>query len=229
MKNEISIKPYPISYRGSEYARHVWFSGYGVPRGVFLRTTAQLPPEFTDQHKQLWRILAKVCRAASAAILEHPRLNYYTFWGKPVWGGQPPRVNAIIENEDFSCDMALIEAAHEKDEETIIRELQDRSNISDHGKPLSQLERRMPLLHFFIERFTGVYERKYCSIYAPLWISMVGLSEIEDVAYTPAHSMALYPSLQKDGELRLTLCFNHQLANARPVGRFLIAIKKILE
>ena len=27
----------------------------------------------------------------------------------------------------------------------------------------------------------------------------------------------------------LTLCFNHQLANARPVGRFLLTIRDLLE
>jgi hypothetical protein len=41
--------------------------------------------------------------------------------------------------------------------------------------------------------------------------------------------MALFPGWPSQGRLPLTLCYNHQLANARPAGRLLLTIKDLLE
>lgn len=82
---------------------------------------------------------------------------------------------------------------------------------------------------YWAERLSGSFAQDYARRNAPLFISMVGLEGIEEASFTPAHSMALYPGGLQDGRLPLVLCFNHQLANARPVGRFLLCLKEMLE
>ena len=147
MKYDVTVKPYPISAHESHYARHVWFSSYGVPRGVTLRTTVHLDPSLTLEQQNSWKLLAAICRAASTALVQHPRLNFYTFWGKLVCGGCPPRLTVIIENGDYSCDMVVVQAANEKNVETIIQELKNRNESTQPAQSTSGLKAKLP---FFI-------------------------------------------------------------------------------
>ncbi|MBI4799160.1 MAG: hypothetical protein HY794_10580 [Desulfarculus sp.] len=95
--------------------------------------------------------------------------------------------------------------------------------------PMDRLREAWPLATYALERLSGSYERLYIRHKAPLVISMLALPGIGAPSFVPAHSMALLPGWPKDGLLPLCLCFNHQLANARPVGRLLLTIKDLLE
>ena len=221
--------PYPISRHSNTYARRIWFSGFGTPRGVTLTSTVNLRPDLSQNQGDPWRILAAVCQGASAALRQFPRLNQFTFWGRLFWAGQPERITVIIENPDSSCDLVLLKAAHEMTTEDIVKTLKGRIDpIAPNGARLSFAE-HFPFVLYLLERLTGHYRRDYCLNQGPIFVSMLGEAEIDDISYTPEHSMALYPGWPKNGTMRLTLCFNHQLANARPVARFLIAIKRSLE
>ena len=57
---------------------------------------------------------------------------------------------------------------------------------------------------------------------------MIGLPGIEEVTFTPAHNLILFPTWPQDDRMPLTLCFNHQLANARPLGRYLLTVRDLL-
>jgi hypothetical protein len=79
------------------------------------------------------------------------------------------------------------------------------------------------------ERLSGAYERAYVGNNAPLHISMLALPGVRGASFTPGHAMALFPGWPVEGRLPLTLCHNHQLANARPTARLLLTIKELLE
>jgi len=223
------FQPYPISRYSNTYARRIWFSGFGIPRGVTLTTTANLRPDLNHKHSDPWKLLTSVCRGASAALEQFPRLNYFTFWGRLFWAGKPERVTVILENSDFSCDLVLLKAAHKLTTDDILRSLKDRGEPVIPSRTRLFLSEHFPFSLYLMERLTGHYRRDYCLNNGPLFISMLGEPDIEDIAYTPEHSMALYPGWPKNGTMKLTLCFNHQLANARPVAKFLTAIKSSLE
>ena len=220
--------PYPVARAQSRYARHTWWRGFELAPGVCLKTSARLRPALAVAQDQPRVILAAVAQAASAALSLHPRLNYFTFWGRLVWAGLPPRVALVLENPDQSCDLVNLSAAHDLCPGQILRLLAQRP-LPALPSPWARLREAWPLPCYLAERLSGALARNYARDMAPLFISQLGLPGIEELSFTPAHSMALYPAWPQDGRLSLTLCFNHQLANARPVGRFLLCIKELLE
>jgi hypothetical protein len=219
--------PYPVAHEGDRFARRVWWRGFELTPGVTLRATARPRPALAAASP--WRRLAALTWAASAALAQHPRLNFFTFWGRPVGAGWPPRVAVVLENGDASCDMVVVAGAHAMSLDDLERLLRERRGAL--GKPglRGRLRETLPLASYWAERLSGSFARDYARRNAPLFISMVGLEGIEEASFTPAHSMALYPGGLQDGRLPLVLCFNHQLANARPVGRFLLCLKEMLE
>ncbi|MCF8034528.1 MAG: hypothetical protein K9K66_13185 [Desulfarculaceae bacterium] len=222
-------RPYPVSPEGSRFARRAWWSRWELTPGVSLKTTVTLRPSLARAAADPWRLLAALGWAASAALSLHPRLNFFTFWGRLTWAGWPPRVAVVLENGDSTCDMVVISGAHQMSLDQL------RARLAAHQGALGPLGARgrlrqaLPLTTYWVERLSGSFTRDYCRRNAPLFISMLGMPSIEAVSFTPAHSMGLYPGALKDGCLPLGLCFNHQLANARPAGRLLSCIKNLLE
>jgi len=221
--------PYPVSPEGSRFARRAWWSGWELTPGVSLSATAVLRPSLARAAGEPRRLLAALAWAAAAGLALHPRLNFFTFWGRLAWAGWPPRVAMVLENGDASCDMLVVAGAHGM----TLAELESRiaSRAGALGPPpgRGRLRQALPLTAYWAERLSGAFARDYARRNAPLFISMLGLPAIERTAFTPAHSMALYPGPVVEGRLTLVLCFNHQLANARPVGRLLTCIKELLE
>lgn len=222
-------RPFPVSPEGSRFARRAWWSGWELTPGVSLSATATLRPSLARAAADPWRLLAAVAWASSAALWLHPRLNFFTFWGRLAWAGWPPRVAAVLENGDASCDMVVLPDAHQMTLEELSARLSARQGALGPPGARARWREALPLAAYWAERLSGCFARDYARRNAPLFISLLGLPEIERAAFTPAHSMALYPGPVQDGRLPLVLCFNHQLANARPVGRFLACIKDLLE
>ncbi len=174
-------------------------------------------------------MVVRIIQAIAQAMIEYPKLNYYTFWGKLVWAGEKPKISVIMENSDYSCDIVLLEDPLFFNEEAIGNVLMNRDRRNEGEKKRRWLIGKFPLLYFLFERVTGKYVKEYTSEHGPVFLSIINLPGIQEVSYTPAHSMAIYPGWLENGKMKLTICFNHQLANARPVGRFLLRIREILE
>jgi hypothetical protein len=218
-----------VSPEGSRFARRAWWSGWELTPGVSLKATARLRPALARAAGDPWRLLASIVWAASAGLALHPRLNFFTFWGRLAWAGWPPRVAVVLENGDTSCDMVVVPGAHQMGLEALGAVLAGRTGALGPPGARRRLREALPLAAYWAERLSGSFARDYARRNAPLFISMLGMAAIEEAAFTPAHSMALYPGPVRGGRLPLVLCFNHQLANARPVGRLLTSIKELLE
>ena len=222
--------PYPVSPEGSRFARRAWWSAWELTPGVSLTATARLRPGLARAaDRDPWQLLASLAWAASAALALHPRLNFFTFWGRLAWAGWPPRVSLVLENRDASCDMVVVSGAHHLGLDELGERLAARQGALGSPGARGRLRAALPLATYWAERLSGAFARDYARRNAPLFISMLGLPEIQRASFTPAHSMALYPGQVEQGRLPLVLCFNHQLANARPMGRFLGCLKNLLE
>jgi hypothetical protein len=212
----------------SNYARRVWWRGFELTPGLCLKTKVRLRPSLAAQADNPRHLLPALVQAASAGLSLHPRLNFYTFWGHLIWAGEPVHVDVVMENPDQTCYLANISDAHRLSWPQLRQAIRE----ARHTPPPSMLERlreAWPLPTYLLERLSGTWSRRYMREKAPLTISMVALPGIEELTFTPAHSMALLPGWPREGVLPLCLCFNHQLANARPVGRLLLTIKDLLE
>ncbi|MBU1450942.1 MAG: hypothetical protein KKB57_12405 [Proteobacteria bacterium] len=221
-------QPLPVSPEGSRFARRAWWRGFELIPGVTLKATARVRPSLAAGGGS-WRLLASLAWAASASLALHPRLNFFTFWGRLAWAGWPPRVAVVLENGDASCDMVVVSGAHLMELDALEDLLRGRRGALGLPGWRGRMRQALPVACYWAERLSGSFAKDYARRNAPLFISMVGLKGIEEASFTPAHSMALYPGPLENGRLPLVLCFNHQLANARPVGRLLVSIKGLLE
>lgn len=221
-------QPLPVIPGQSRYARQAWWRGFELTPGCSIITTARLRPALAARCQEPKELMYSLAWAASAALTLHPRLNFYTFWGDLVWAGEPARVGVVLENPDQTCTTVSVAQAHAMDRGTFFRTLVRGRKTPPPG-PWERLRERWPLPCYLAERFSGHYQRAYQRHTAPLFISMLGLPGVEGGAFTPAHSMLLAPAWPIDGRLPLTLCYNHQLANGRPVARFLLTIRELLE
>ena len=219
--------PYPVAPEGSRFARRAWWRGFELTPGVTLKAGVRLRPALAAASP--WRRLSALTWAASAALALHPHLNFFTFWGRLAWAGWPVRVAVVLENGDASCDMVVVKGAHLLELEALEEILRSRQGALGRPGPRGRLREAMPVASYWAERLSGCFAKDYARRNAPLFISMVGLEGIEEASFTPAHSMALYPGSLGQGRLPLVLCFNHQLANARPMGRLLVCLKELLE
>ncbi|MBI5524199.1 MAG: hypothetical protein HY910_16360 [Desulfarculus sp.] len=221
-------RPLPVVPGLSNYARKVWWSRFELIPGVTLKTTVRLRPSLAARAEEPRHLLPALLQAASAALSLHPRLNFYTFWGRLYWAGEPVRVGVVVENPDQTCGMAILSDAHRLS----WPELDLAMRKAHHAPPptiLDRLREAWPVPTYVLERISGFHARSYMRHKAPLFISMLALPGIGAPSFVPAHSMALLPGWPQGGLLPLALCFNHQLANARPVGRLLLTIKDLLE
>ncbi len=221
-------RPLPVIPGQSNYARKVWWRGFELTPGVTLKTLVRLRPSLAAQADNPRHLLPALVQAASAGLSLHPRLNFYTFWGRLVWAGEPVRVDVVMENPDLTCYMATISDAHRLSWPELRRAIHEARHAPPPGLT-ERLREAWPLPTYVIERLSGAWARRHVRVKAPLTISMLALPGIEELTFAPAHSMALMPGWPRDGVLPLSLCFNHQLANARPVGRLLLTIKDLLE
>lgn len=228
MAQPAPFRPLPVVPGLSNYARQVWWSRYELIPGVTLKTTVRLRPSLAARAEEPRHLLPALAQAASAGLSLHPRLNFFTFWGRLVWAGEPVRVGVVVENPDLTCGMATLHEAHRLSWAELRQALR-QAHRPQAPAPMDRLREAWPLATYALERLSGSYERLYVRHKAPLFISMLALPGIEEPSFVPAHSMALLPGWPLDGLLPLSLCFNHQLANARPVGRLLLTIKDLLE
>ncbi len=227
MTPSVPPPPLPVVPGASNYARRVWWRGFELTPGVSLKTSVRLRPSLARRAQHPRDLLLAVAGAASAALSLHPRLNYFTFWGRLVWAGWPVRVGLVMENPDLTCDMAVVSEAHQKSWPELAAALrQNRQAVPD--SPYERLREAWPTACYLAERLSGGFQRRYLRDNAPLFISMIALPGIEEAAFVPAHSMALFPGWPQDDRLTLTLCFNHQLANARPLARYLLTVRDLL-
>ena len=228
MAQPAPYRPLPVVPGQSNYARKVWWSGFELVPGAILKTVVRLRPSLAARAEEPRHLLPALVQAASAGLSLHPRLNFYTFWGRLYWAGEPVRVGVVVENPDQTCGMATLSEAHRLS----WAELRQRLRQAHHMAPptlMDRLRESWPVPTYALERLSGSYQRSYVRYKAPLVISMLALPGIEEPSFTPAHSMGLLPGWPREGLLPLALCFNHQLANARPVGRLLLTIKDLLE
>lgn len=228
MPQPAPFRPLPVVPGLSNYARQVWWSRFELIPGVTLTTTARLRPNLAARAGEPRHLLPALAQAASAGLSLHPRLNFFTFWGRLVWAGEPVRVGVVVENPDLTCGMATLHEAH-RQSWAELRQALRQAHRPQPPTPMDRLREAWPLATYALERLSGSYERLYIRHKAPLVISMLALPGIGAPSFVPAHSMALLPGWPRDGLLPLSLCFNHQLANARPVGRLLLTIKDLLE
>lgn len=220
-------RPWPVAPHASNYARRVWWRGFELTPGVMLRASARLRPELAAMAERPRDLLPALVQAASGALSLHPRINFYVFWGRLVHAGGSARVGVVLENPDGSCTVVGVENAHRLSRAEVDRALAAGRLPAAPG-PWERLRERTPVACYLAERLTGVFARRYRREVPPLFLSQLGLAGIEELAFTPAHSMALYPGWPREGRLPLTLCFSHALANARPVARFLLTICDLL-
>ncbi|MFZ5584502.1 MAG: hypothetical protein ACOZHQ_01100 [Thermodesulfobacteriota bacterium] len=221
--------PLPVVPGQSNFARRAWWRGFNLTPGVTVRTTARLRPTLADLADRPRELLLSLAAAASAGLCLHPRLNFYTFWGRLVWAGEPVRVGLVLERPDQSCLVPAVADAHLRDRGEVWAEVQAALARPAPAGAYARLREGWPTACYAAERLSGTFQRRYVRENAPLFISMLALKGIEEAGFAPAHSMALFPGWPEDGRLPLTLCFNHQLANARPVGRLLLTIRDLLE
>lgn len=221
-------QPYPVAKNLSRYARRGWWNALENAPAVGMSTVARLRPSLAALQHSPRQMAAAVSRAASAALSLHPRLNFYTFWGRLAWAGPGVRVQVFVEEPAQSCRSVILQEAHAMSQDQAAAALAALPGVCPDG-PLDRLRERLPLTAYLAGRVSGALERGYKRANAPLFISTLALEGIEGLSFAPAHSMALYPGWPQDGRMRLSLCYNHQLANARPVGRFLLCIKELLQ
>ncbi len=218
--------PYPIWPGGSNYARRGVWQGARLVPGVTLRTTARLRPALARMRPR--GLMLSVVQAACAALELHPRLNYFNLDGRLVWAGRPARVAVVLERPDHSCELVVVARAHRLERRRLDRLLRPRPQPPSPGL-WDRLRERLPRACYRAERASGRLARRLVAQSAPLFVSLLGLPGIEELAFTPTHAMALYPAWPREGVLPLTLCFSHQLANARPAARMLLTIRELLE
>ena len=219
--------PLPVIPGQNNFARRAWWRGFELVPGVSLKTTARLRPSLARRAQNPRDLLLAVAGAASAALTLHPRLNYYTFWGRLVWAGWPARVGVVMENPDLTCDLPIVADAHRKTWNALWAEL-SRERPAPPDSPYRRLREAWPTACYLAERLSGAFERDFIRRCAPVVISMIGLPGIEEVSFTPAHNMILFPGWPQDDQMPLTLCYNHQLANARPLARYLLTVRDLL-
>ncbi len=220
--------PLPLWPGGSNYPRRGLWRGSALPPGVHLGTKAHLRPTLAARQDDARFMLLSIIQAASAALALHPRLNFFNYWGRLVWAGEPVRVAVVMENPDLTCDMVVVSQAHHMSRQELAQTLRQGRGRTPGGT-WHGLRERFPGACYHLERLSGAFQRRNLRQRAPLFISMLGLKDIDFLAYTPTTAMALYPGWPSLGRLPLTLCFSHQLGNARPLGRFLLTIKELLE
>jgi hypothetical protein len=224
----IEPKPLPLWPGGDHYPRRGVWRGSALVPAVSLKTTVRLRPWLAQRADQPRELLVGLVQAASAALSLHPRVNFFNCDGRMVWAGPEARVAVVMENPDLTCDLVVVRQAHEMQRQELSRALVERIGKRPQP-PWNRLRQLFPAACFSLERWTGQLARRLVHHSAPLFVSMVGLAGIEEVAFTPTTSMALYPGWPQDGRLPLTLCFSHQLGNARPLARFLLTVRELLE
>jgi hypothetical protein len=173
-------------------------------------------------------LLISLTQAASAALLLHPRVNFFNCDGRMVWAGPDSRVAVVLENQDLTCDLVVVRNAHEMKRWDVGRALKEREGKRPQP-PWNRLRQLFPAACYNLERWTRLLDRRLYCHSAPLFVSMLGLPGIEELSFAPSTSMALYPSWPEDGRLPLCLSFSHQMGNARPLARFLLTIRDLLE
>ncbi len=221
-------QPLPLWPGGDRYPRRGVWRGSAMVPAVSLKTTVRLRPWLAQRADQPRELLISLTQAASAALKLHPRVNFFNCDGRMVWAGPEPRVAVVMENADLTCDLVVVHRAHETDRLELGRALLARAGKRPQP-PWNRLRQLFPATCFSLERWTGILDRRIVRHSAPLFISMLGLAGIEEVTFAPTTSMALYPGWPQEGSLPLTLCFSHQLGNARPVARFLLTVRELLE
>ncbi len=221
-------RPWPVVPNASNYARRIWWRGFELTPGVSLRASARLRPELAALAQRPRELLPALVQAVSGALFLHPRLNFYVFWGRLVPAGRPVRVGVVLENRDGTCSMVSVADGHRLSRAAIDQVL-DAGRVPAATGAWERLRERAPLPCYLAERISGRFQRRYQRQVPPLFLSQLGMPGIEELSFTPAHSMAIYPGWPRRGRLPLTLCFSHVLANARPVARFLLTVRDLLE
>jgi hypothetical protein len=219
------VEPYPLWPGGSRYPREGLWQGKALVPAVRLKTTARLRPGLASAGPR--RLLPGLVQAASAALSLHPRLNFFNFGGRLVWAGRPERVAVVLERPDAACELVVVAGAHRLERAELERRL--TTGAAPPAGAWHRFRERWPRLGFALDSWTGALRRRVLERGAPLFVSQLGLPGIEEVSFTPTHALALYPGWPEGGRLPLTLCFSHQLANARPAGRFLLTVRELLE
>lgn len=228
LANPTQPQPLPLWPSGDNYPRRGLWRGSALPPGVHMSTSARLRPWLARRQDQPREILLSVLQAAAGALELHPRLNFFNCWGRLVWAGEPVRAAAVLENPDLTCDLVVTAQPHRMTRDQLRQALEQGRGRAPSG-PGARLREAFPGAAYALERLGWAPQRRRLQERAPLFVSMLGLPGIDFLAYTPTLSMALYPGWPRDGRLPLTLCFSHQLGNARPVGRFLLTVKELLE
>lgn len=221
-------KPLPIWPGGDRYPRQGVWRGSALVPAVSIKTTVRLRPWLAERADRPREILISLTQAACAALKLHPRINFFNCDGRMVWAGPEPRVAVVMENQDLTCDLVVVRSAHEMKRAEVERALKEREGKRPEPT-FNRLRQLLPAACFSLERWTRLIDRRLIHHSAPLFISMLGLPGIEELSFAPTTSMALYPGWPENGRLPLTLSFSHQLGNARPVARFLLTVRELLE
>ena len=89
--------PYRLSKCTDRYVRTIMCNPPQWNPSVILKTTinAEAMRDLAKQRKI--SINAFLVKALAIALSKHPRLNYFSFWGKLVWAGDTTKVAVVRE------------------------------------------------------------------------------------------------------------------------------------
>lgn len=226
--------PYLINRHLDRYGRHIWFTDYWFPC-VTLRTTVDARALNNVLKTKKVSINAVLTKAAAQALSEFPKLNYCAFWGRLVWAGAQTKVTVILEENKFEeCNWDNIIDAEKKDLTTIHQELlscKERiRQLPQNRSFMVRFMNRFPKTAYYLKRFSGQLIKEYMATTGPMIITNMNIEGVDEMQVCGVYfSTVLCPGRIKDDKMPLLLSFNHQLANARPVGAFLARLKDILE
>lgn len=226
------LPPYRISRTIDRFARKIWFTPRCWFPAVIVRATADIARLKVACSARGVSINAALLKAMAMALAEFPRLNYYTVRGRMVWGGSKTSVSIVVEEEPYeACHQVRIEDAEAKTLEEIQREIAAGRAAPVGPIRISQrLMNLFPRTMFFWKKITGRIGQDVVAHNGVVVLTNINTPQIDEMVTAAVYfTMILCPGTIREGKMPLTLSFNHELANARPVAAYLARVKEILE
>jgi hypothetical protein len=175
-------------------------------------------------------------KALAQALTEFPKLNYFSFWGRPVWGGDNTRISLVHEiGDEGAINLATIADAEEKTLATIHGELKNPVSEALQGPPKQTPWHKVmnfcPWLAFRLMKMTGKFQRDYARDFSPIIFSNINLPAITEAFSSGIGFVAMIvtPGHIQEGKCVFNISIKHEITNARPVGKYLTRVKEIIE
>jgi len=229
--------PYTLHTSVNRYARTIWYSTSGYKPSIVVKADIATSKAQELAHSRGVSVNAIFVKALAMALTEFPRLNYYCFFGKPIWGGDNTKISLVYEvGDEGTINIKSIIDAEKKEPEIVHEEIKSLLN-SDNLRAVARrtLGTRMmnafPRLAYHIMKFTGALQRDYIRGISPVIFSNVNVSGITSLESCGIgfNSMIASPGRIRDEKCEFNIAFNHEVTNARPVAKYLARVKEIIE